>query len=269
MTTHNSFTPEQMALYKEVTALTMKVARPLVWHDFEEPYPKRLLGGTCFIIRFRAGLVGVTAAHVIRAFKDTKKQNAKTECLLATMPFDIVAAIIAQDDELDIATFRVTEEQRIGSGAEAIDCTLEWPPPLPVKDAAISFAGCPEEIQTPFSHSKREFHFYVDLSFVDALTDQNIVKIHDPERDIRLKAAPELPNLGANFSGCSGGPVLMHVERNGLHRWFPVGLIVQGPRYSDETARRGWETFLFRRIHFVKEDGSIENPKFNGGWLPR
>jgi hypothetical protein len=165
----NPFTPEKMALYKEVTALTMKVARPLVWHDVGEPYPKRLLGGTCFVLRFHAGLIGITAAHVIRAFEDAKKQDTKTECLLRTVPIDIVEAIIAQDDELDIVTFRVTEEQLIGSEAEAIDCTLEWPPPMPEKDTALSFAGCPEEIQTAFSHSKREFHFYVDLAFVEAL----------------------------------------------------------------------------------------------------
>jgi hypothetical protein len=263
------FTPEQMALYKEVTALTMKVARPLVWHDVEEAYPKRLLGGTCFVLRFRSGLIGITAAHVIRAFKDAKKQNTKIECLLRTVPFDIAAATIAQDDELDIATFGVTEEQLLGSEAEAIDCTLKWPPPVPEKGTALSFAGCPAEIQTPFSYSKREFHFYVDLAFVEALTERNILKIQDPNKDIRLVASPALQKIGANLSGCSGGPVLMHTERSGLHRWFPVGLIVQGPKWSEETDQRGWETFQFRRIHFVTEEGCIENPKFRGGWLPR
>jgi hypothetical protein len=162
----------------------------------------------------------------------------------------------------------VTEDQLFRSEAEAIDCTSEWSPPVPEKDTALSFARCPQQLQTAYSHSKRRFHFYADLAFVDALTEENIVKIHDPKRNIRVVASPKLQELGANFSGCSG-PVLMHTERNGLHRWFPVGLIVQGSRCSAETAQQGWETFWFRRIHFVGENGFIENPKFKGGWLPR
>jgi hypothetical protein len=263
------FTPQEMAVYTEVTALTQKVARPLVWHDLREPYPKCLLGGTCFILRFRARLVGITAAHVIRALEDAKRKTTNIECLLRTVPFDISSAIIARDHELDIVTFGVTEDQLIGSEAQAIDCTREWPPPTPEKGSALSCGGCPEVIQTEFSHSKREFHFYVDLGFVDAFDEQNIFERHDPETDIRLIASPKFQDRGANFSGCSGGPVLMHTERNGLHRWFPVALIVQQGQWSFETAEPGWERFQFRRIHFVKDDGSIENPKFKGGWLPR
>jgi hypothetical protein len=206
---------------------------------------------------------------VIKAFECAKKQYAKTECLLRTVPLDIEAAIIARDGELDIVTFRVTEDQLIGSEAEVIDCTLEWPPPIPDKGSALSFGGCPEVIQTAFSHSKREFHFYVDLAFVEDINERTILKIHDPKIDRRLIASPKIPELGGNFSGCSGGPVLIHIERNGLHRWFPVGVIVKGPRLSSETADLGYESFEFRRLHFVKNDGSIENPNFTGGWLPR
>lgn len=269
--------PEEMALYKEVTALTMKVARPLVWHDVRKPWPKRLVGGTCFILRFRTGLVGVTAAHVIKAFEDARKQAAKIECLLRTVPFDITGAKIAQDDTLDIVTFRVTEDQLIGSEAAAIDCTLNWPPPTPDKGRELSVAGYPNEIQMEFSYSRREFKFYVNLTRVEDINEREIVTIYDPQRDFRLRAAPELPDLGANLSGCSGGPVLMHAERNGLHRWFPVGLIVQGPRASSETAQQGWDSLRIRRIHSakkdgsiiysVKDDGSIQNS--NVGWLPR
>src|SRR5437870_1308113 len=80
--------------------LTMKVARPLVWH-VQEYWPKRLSGGTCFILRFDAGLIGITAEHVVMAFEaEKKKGGASIDCLLRTVPFDLVDAIVDRDAEL-------------------------------------------------------------------------------------------------------------------------------------------------------------------------
>jgi hypothetical protein len=106
----------------EVATLTMKVARPLVWHDVQESWPKRLSGGTCFILRFDVGLIGITAEHVVTAFEaEKKKRGAAIDCLLRTVPFDLVGAIVDRDADLDVATFSVTEDQLIKSEALAID----------------------------------------------------------------------------------------------------------------------------------------------------
>jgi hypothetical protein len=59
----------------------------------------------------------------------------------------------------------------------------------------------------------------------------------------------------------------MHAERNGLHRWFPVRLILRGPRASSDAITLNCDTFRFRRIHFVNTDGSLGHQ--NVGWLPR
>ena len=70
-------------LLSEVTALSRKVARPLVWHDLRESWPKRLLGGSFFILRYDVGLIGVTAEHVISSFEAEKeKRGAAIGCLL-------------------------------------------------------------------------------------------------------------------------------------------------------------------------------------------
>jgi hypothetical protein len=257
---------EELALHEEVTALTMKVARPLVWHDIQQSWPKRLLGGSCFILRFDAGLIGVTAEHVIKAFEGAKIQAASTVCLLRTVRFDLTGTIIDRDADLDIATFSVTENQLIESEAIAVDCRSAWPPPVPDNGRELSLAGFPEELKKESSYRCVEFRAYVSLSRVEDITDRDIITTFEPLRDTRVRAAPELPGLGANLSGCSGGPVLMHAERNGLHRWFPVGLIVRGPRDCLKDATREYDIFRFRRIHFVNPDGSINHQ--NIGWLP-
>ena len=228
----------------------------MIWHDVREPWPKRLLGGTCFILRFDAGLIGVTADHVIGAFEEDQKHSAAIICLLRTVPFDLTSAIIDRDADLDIATFSVTEDQLISSEAVAIDCRSGW---LPKKCTALSLAGFPEELKRVSSYRAVEFIAYASLAFVEDITDRDIISVYEPLRDSRIQAAPEFPDLGANLSGCSGGPVLMYVERNGMLRWFPVGLIVGGPTASSDRTMRGGDIFRLRRIHFVKADGSITN----------
>jgi hypothetical protein len=47
--------------------LALQVARPLLWHAVREPWPKQLAGGSCFVLRFKDRLVGVTANHVVVA----------------------------------------------------------------------------------------------------------------------------------------------------------------------------------------------------------
>lgn len=263
--TRHPFNSEELALHEKVAALTLKSARPLIWHDVREPWPKRLLGGTCFIFRFDAGLIGVTAAHVVGAFEEVVRRNSNFVCLLRTVHFDLKNAVIDQDESLDIATFSVTEDQLIESEAMAVDCRSQWPPPTPDRGTALSVSGFPELFVKPSSYYHTEFRAYVSLTRVEDITDRDIISTFEPERDFRVKAASEFPNLGANLSGCSGGPVLMHVERNGLHRWFPVGLVVRGPRASGEGLPREFDLYQFRRTHFIAPDGSIKRQR---GWLP-
>jgi hypothetical protein len=239
-----------MALHKQVADLTMAVARPLICFNTREEWPKRLYGGTCFILRFDAGLIGVTANHVIEAFRrKAHGQEGQFVYLLRTVQIDLMAAIIDRNHERDIATFRVTEDQLIGSEAIAIDCRMEWPPPQPHKGAALSLAGYPEKLKKPSLHSNVEFRAYVNMCFAESVSDNDIGVTYEPGRDFRVRADAEFPDLGANLSGCSGRPVLMHFERNGYHRRFPVGVIIEG--LAD------FDLIRIRRVNAVRLDGTI------------
>jgi hypothetical protein len=100
--TRHPFNSEELAMHERVAALTLKSARPLIWHDVREPWTKRLLGGTCFILRFDAGLIGITAAHVVGAFEDAVRRNSNVVSLLRTVHFGLKKAIIDRDESLDI-----------------------------------------------------------------------------------------------------------------------------------------------------------------------
>ena len=255
-----------MSLIDDVGLLTMQVARPLLWHDQRAPWPKRLTGGSCFVLRFDAGLIGITADHVIKAYEQAKCQMREPICLLRTVRLNLMEALIDRDAQLDLATFRVTEAELRESEALAIDCREEWPPPIPDRRREISFGGYPDELKKACAADRVEFRFAVHVAHIEDITDRNIVATYDTARDTRVRAAPEMPNLGANWSGCSGGPVLMHVERAGRHRVFAVAAIVEGPGRSAEGALGDFDRYIFRRVHCVNLDGSLK--KTGAGWLP-
>jgi hypothetical protein len=255
-----------MSLIDDVGRLTMQVARPLLWHDLKEPWPKRLRGGSCFALRFDTGIIGITADHVIKAYELAQREMREPICLLRTVRLNLLEALIDRDAQLDLATFRVTEAQLNASEAIAIDCRDEWPPPIPDRGREISFGGYPEELTKVCGADGVEFRFAVHITPIDDITDRNIVATYDPARDSRVRAAPEMSELGANWSGCSGGPVLMHVERAGRHRVFAIGAIVEGPGKSATGALGDFDRFIFRRLHCVNVDGTLK--KAGMDWLP-
>lgn len=226
-----------MSLTDEVGLLTMQVARPLLWHDLKTAWPKRLAGDNCFILRFDSGLIGITANHVIKAYEHAQDQMREAICLLRTVRLNLPEALIDRDAQLDLATFRVSEAELTASEALAIDCRHEWPPPIPDRGREISFGCYPEELKKEYAAERVEFRFAVHLAHIQDITVRNIIATYDPARDRRVLAAAEIPELGVNWSGCSGGPVLMHVERAGRHRFFAVGAIVEGPGQLAEGGR--------------------------------
>jgi hypothetical protein len=254
-------TSEERVLHQRLSDLTLRVARPLVRYNDRQPWPKSLSGGSCFILRFDRGLIGVTADHVISAFEDDKRKDVGTRCLLRTVPFDLLGAVLARNADLDIATFAVTEDDLTGSEAVALDCrSTSWPPPTPNQGDPVSFCGFPGEIAKLTLHSNVEFHAFMTLAFIQDVTQRDIIVTYEPTRDSRVVVGGGLSELGANLSGCSGGPVLVHYERNGLHRWFPVGMMVAGPREQGTGISAEFDILRLRRIHFIQPDGTIDHP---------
>lgn len=252
-----------------VSDFTLQICAPLYWHDRRTPFPKKIIGGSCFILRFANRLVGVTAAHVVHAYENAREQTSTLVCQLRLMEFALHDAIIDRDDELDIATFALSEAELQKIEGTAVDCRQQWPPPKPDVRRGLSLAGFPQETIVTSLDRSVVFGAYGGLTMVEDVSERDILITYDPSRERQLGNNP-LPPLGFNMSGCSGGPVLMQGTRNGLLRWFPVGIINAGPRRTECDQRGDAQTFDMiraRRIHFIREDGTIDRPA-SGGWLP-
>lgn len=259
-----------LAEHKVIAELTLQVARPLIWHDRTQGWPKRLNGATCFFLRFHRGIVGVTANHVIDLYESAVARNPNTVCQLRNSPaFDLSAAIIARDAARDIATFSVPEALLSGIDAIPLDCRRSWPPPEPQNSWLLSVCGFPESTRVSSSDRSAEFLAWGALAAVESVTRDNILITYDPTVVQPAPWAHYLPPVGFNLSGCSGGPALLHGIRKGLLRWSAVGLIVAGPRQQEKqgTATE-FDMIYIRRINIVQPDGTIQSPTDDTGWLP-
>lgn len=262
------FVPQDPAMFDEVAALILRVARPLIWHDRTEGWPKVLDGASCFFLRFEERVIGVTANHVVDIFEAAAVANPRLVCQLRSSPaFDLLGNIIARDPGRDIATFAVSESVLASTEAIALDCRGSWPPPIPERLRALSVCGFPEAMRTTGADKSAEFAAWGALPAVESITEREILITYEPTRDKPSRWAPILPPVGFNLSGCSGGPVLMHALVGGLHRWFPVALIAAGPREGSTGQSSEFNMIRLKRIHVIRPDGTIESETV--GWLPK
>jgi len=241
-----------------VSDFTLHACMPLYWHDRLLPWPKPITGASCFVLKFVEQLVVVTAAHVFRVYEAHLKQNPKLVCQLRLLPYDLLNALIDIDDDLDIATFRLSDAELDRVRGFPVDCRPQWPPPKPECGRALSLAGFPELIRQVYSDGSGIFQAYGALAVIDAFSDRQIITTYDPTRDQPLTAGIPIPPLGFNMSGCSGGIVLMPEIRGRECRLFAVGLIAHGSRDIQPSEDRRNDTILIRRIHRILPDGTLD-----------
>jgi hypothetical protein len=250
---------------KEIAAFTLRVCKPLYWHDRNLAWPKKVRGASCFIARFAAKLIMITADHVYASYLEDLEQTPSLVCQLGLIPFDLDDALIDRDRNLDIATFAVSEAQLARIPGTPVDCTGQWPPPNPQRMRAVSLAGFPEEIRELHPAERAAtFAAYGALGAIEDFSDREIIVTYEPERDESMAGVPK-PALGFNMRGCSGGVALMHGMQNGLHRWFLAGFIIRGSGISEGAAQE-FDIVRLRRIHFIKSDGTLSREI--SGWLP-
>jgi hypothetical protein len=263
---------------KELANLTEKVATPIIWHDPTEGWPRRIYGGTCFFLRFADSIVGVTADHVVGELQKAIDGNSNTICQIickkteirTSTSVDLPGLIIDRSHGWDIATFRVSEELVEAIGATPLDCRGVWPPPepKPAEPRAITYCGFPEAERVATSEpGVVDVFACCGLAKIEDVTERDLIVTYDPALDEEAPWAPWKRPPGYNMSGCSGGPVLSLGMLNGLQRWFPIAMIIMGPREEGTGEAKGWDMIWMRRIDAIEPDGTIKHK--DSGRLPR
>jgi hypothetical protein len=239
----------------------------LFWHDSAAGWPRRIRGGSCFVLHIGDRFIGVTAAHVIEALQRDRSSTGGLFCQLGKTGYDPRPFVIGWDTRLDVATFSVPPHAIAACGGRPVDVAIsDWPSPHPRDGEALVLTGFPESSIRTEADFSAAFYAYGALTVAETVTDTEILVTYDPARDRDLIGHCP-PPLGFNMSGCSGGPVFA-VRRDGESvRSYPVGLIFRGPGERPSGSTMGFDIIRARRIHMIREDGTLDQA--GSGWLPR
>jgi hypothetical protein len=62
------------AFCKQIAQVSLRWGRPIWWYDWQQPFERlRITGASCFVLGFKTGYIGVTAAHVVNQLFEARR----------------------------------------------------------------------------------------------------------------------------------------------------------------------------------------------------
>ena len=216
---------------------------PFYWYAPDGPLGSRTLGGgTMCFIHTGHRLLGVTAAHVHRACVNRLEQEPETACQIGEHSFQPTERLIDLDDDLDLATYSLSEIQATAAGAN-IHAPPAWPP-QPTADLYMIGGWLWTSTIEHAEHSTH--HFLLLIGQLNSRSDRILgMEIHR-STSLPYASASLPPDL--NIGGISGGPMYM-LTLEPLVRLEMVGIIYE---YHES-----YEFILARPLSRIAADGSL------------
>jgi hypothetical protein len=182
---------------------------------------------------------------------DREKHGECVECRIGHIPFNPEAHVRGYDSSMDIATFNFTYDLLNQIRDIQTMVPIQWPPPEPVVGIGVYVGGFPEEGRRHLRENLVQFGLHLGQTPITVVTDRQITCRLNRENWLRIADIP-LPEQGANFSGISGGPLLLPVDHGeGVWNFHTIGVITQAHISPD------YETIIAVRSHFINHDGTI------------
>ncbi len=219
--------------------------------------------GTAFFLNAGQGVFGVTAAHVLVGLdQDRTAHNVSAIQLGSELALDFEGAhtIIDRNDELDIATFRITDAEVASMGKTVLTGSqAAWPPVPHQQGCGVYFSGFAGTDTLLLSPTVISFAAVPGSGVADVVGRRDIWTVFNRADWIDVMGLG-LPPEHYDFGGISGGPMLSVIERDGIRSWALAGMIYEGPNPSavEGQAIAGFESIRARRAHFIRPDGSLD-----------
>ena len=241
-----------------VTSLTAQ----LYWVIKESDSGSRVRNGSAFFLDAGEGPFGVTAYHVLKELKNEYLTSNVVACQIGhDMAFDIENknSIIDANDDIDIATFKIDEDEIRSIGKTILTGYQEtWPPPPPMQGRGVYFSGFPGKETIWVSQNLIAFGAAPGGGVASSINDRDISVLIEREYLINVMGKG-LPPEDFDFGGISGAPMLTVVENCGLRLWRLAGVIYQGPNPSADPSEAivGLQIIKARRADFILSNGRL------------
>lgn len=228
---------------------------PIYWYRKDRPDLAILHNGTVTFVKTPERLLGITAAHVLRAYlADAGNVNIRLQIMNGVVD-DMPGRIINISDRLDIATFSVDEALLHSLGTEIVPLAT-WPPLAPQEGRGIMLAGYPA-IERTAELNRVEFGLFTAIGIARRVTDAQITWLIEPESQLlnaKIAALPPQYGLG----GISGGPLISWFESDGhIVTYVLSGIVIEHPDYEQND-------FFIERVVAIRGDFIAANGNIVG-----
>ncbi|MFC1679099.1 hypothetical protein ACFL2T_02685 [Elusimicrobiota bacterium] len=208
--------------------------------------------GTISFIDFGKGPVGITCSHVLQAYRDRLSSDSQTVFQVGHFEFNPLDYIIAESEELDLATINLSDgrfESIKSEGDIGNECfrPAKWPPGSIAAENYVAFAGFPGAWRKYLSRSEIVFDsFSSGACRVGSVAEDHFVCQFERTEWVKTAdsdARPDLHDLG----GMSGGSVFILRELN----WEFMGIIYDfSPKF---------DLMHVRLSNLINTDGKIDD----------
>lgn len=178
---------------------------PIYWYRVDRQDLSILRNGTVTFVRTPERVLGVTAAHVLRAYLADAESGAVRSQIVNSVVDDLRTRIIDIEEKLDITTFAV-DDALLHDTNKAIVLIANWPPRPPQEGRGIMLSGYPTVVRNVESNQV-SFGLFTSLVIARTVTDVQITWVIEPEESVanaRIPTPPPQHGLG----GISGGPLI-------------------------------------------------------------
>lgn len=236
---------------------------PLFWVIRDENGQIRPRNGTAFFLDAGNGSFAVTANHVIEGWRRDRSERKASPLHLGSeyhLDLDKRNAIIAAHEEIDIATFRVSETEIRATGKTVYrGYQKTWPPRAPEEGKGIYYAGFPGVGTIPAAPDEFSFVVATGGGIATSVSEKDVSNLIEREH-IFATLGDGVPPENYDFRGMSGGPMLAVFDYKGVRVSALAGVLYEGPNASpdSEQAIAGLEIVRARRAHFILPDGSLD-----------
>lgn len=217
--------------------------------------PAKFTTATATLVRLACGPVAITCHHVVEKARMQAANGDEILFQVGDAIVDLSRQLIDENQNLDIATILLTNEQlaQITVSAEIGALVFEpreWPAIRPLEGAYVAFGGFPGAMRQTLSFRDIEFHSWsVGACRIDSSSDRQFITAFDREGWQRIFGDPSKMDLNI-LGGLSGGPVFI---LRGLS-WDLVGIIKE---YHE-----GFDAMLFASLERVRSNGTIVDVAF-------
>jgi hypothetical protein len=205
-------------------------------------------GGSAFLVRTPAGILGVTAGHVMDGFVAARKTCADITATLGGFSFDLGERLIERGGSVDIATFRIEESDIPMIGFRPLE--RAWPPNTPASRGIVLLAGWPGH-ERIVSAERVTGGIYIGWGSAGVSDLQITIRVDHDQGPISPLPGVPLPPPGFEFGGISGGPVMVIDAEDSGYKigWRVAGVISEG--------KPDYDYIVATRADVIQDDGRI------------